>query len=63
MAGLDDMRPRSELDIAQLKFEMRQMYRAIGFWCCLRVLTDMLIGARVLSEVIVEESRRERETN
>lgn len=59
MAGSDNYKPRSELDIAQLKFEMRQMYRAVGFWGCIRILTDMLIGARVLSEVIVEESRKE----
>lgn len=59
MAGSDDFRPRTELDIAQLKFEMRQMYRSIGFWGCSRVLTDMLIGARVLSEVMVEESQKE----
>lgn len=60
MAGFDNYRGPSELDIAGLKFEMRAMYRAIGFWACLRVLTEMLIGARVLSEVMVEESRKER---
>ena len=54
---------RSELDIAQLKFEMRQMYKSVGFWGCMQVLTDMLIGARVLGEVMVEEARKENELN
>lgn len=60
MAGFgDDFRPRTELDVAQLKFEMRAIYRSVGFWNCLQILTDMLIGARVLGEVMVEESRKE----
>jgi len=54
------MSKRSELDIAQLKFEMRQMYIQVGFWKCVEILTDMVIGARVLSEVMVEESQKER---
>lgn len=59
MAGSDDFLPRSELDIAQLKFEMRQMYRCVGFWRCMQILSDMMIGARVLGEVMVEERRKE----
>jgi hypothetical protein len=47
----------SELDIAQLKHEMRQLYRAIGPTFAIRILAEMLIGARVLAEVIVEEKR------
>ena len=60
MPGFSELNPRSELDIAQLKFEMRMMYRSVGFWGCVRILSDMLIGARVLAEVMVEESRKER---
>ena len=59
MAGSDDFMPRTELDMAQLKFEMRVMYRHMGFWKCLQILSDMLIGARVLGEVMVEERRKE----
>lgn len=59
MAGSDDFTPRTELDMAQLKFEMREMYKHVGFWRCLQILSDMLIGARVLSEVMVEERRKE----
>jgi hypothetical protein len=47
----------SELDIAQLKHEMRQLYRAVGFTYALRILAEMVIGAKVLAEVIVEEKR------
>lgn len=50
----------TELDIAQLKFEMRQMYGYIGFDGALQVLYEMLKGAEVLSEVIIEEKARER---
>jgi hypothetical protein len=45
----------SQLDIAQLKFEMRQMYKRVGFECSLQVLYEMLVGARVMTEVIMEE--------
>jgi hypothetical protein len=48
----------SELDKAQLKFEMRQLYSNIGFEASVRVLFDMIIGAEILSEVIVEERKR-----
>lgn len=50
---------RTELDMAQLKVEMRQLYRNIGFDAALVVFSDMLIGARVLGEVMVEEKRKE----
>ena len=53
------MMGRSELDIAALKYEMRQMYYHVGFWGCMQVLSDMLIGARVLGEVMVEEGQKE----
>ncbi len=45
----------SELDLAQLKYEMRQMYGHIGFEGSLQVIYEMLIGARILSEIIMEE--------
>jgi hypothetical protein len=49
------MREPSELDIAQLKHEMRQLYKSVGFPFALKILAEMIIGARVLAEVIVEE--------
>lgn len=48
----------SELDRAQLKFEMRQLYRSLGFETSLQIFAEMLIGAEVLAEVIVEERNK-----
>ncbi len=45
----------SELDLAQLKFEMRKMYGSIGFAGSLQVIYEMMLGARLLAEVIIEE--------
>lgn len=45
----------SELDRAALKFEMRQLYLHMGFEKSLQILTEMMIGAETLAEVIVEE--------
>jgi len=45
----------SELDRAQLKYEMRQLYKNLGFEKSLQIFTEMLIGAEILAEVIVEE--------
>jgi hypothetical protein len=49
----------SELDIAQLKFEMRQMYGHLGFEGSLQVLYEMLLGANTLAEVIMEERSKD----
>lgn len=49
----------SELDRAQLKYEMRQLYNGMGFEAALQVLVELVIGAEILSEVIVEEQKRE----
>jgi hypothetical protein len=43
----------SELDIAQLRHEMRELYKHVGFEGSLQVLYEMMIGARVMSEIIV----------
>lgn len=49
----------SELDLAQLKYEMRQMYAHIGFEGSLQALYEMMYGARVLAEVIMEERAKD----
>ena len=49
------MKEPSELDLAQLKHEMRQMYKNVGFDGSLQIIFEMLVGARILSEVIMEE--------
>lgn len=49
----------SQLDLAQLKFEMRQMYGHIGFDGAMQVVYEMMVGANVLMEVIAEEKAKE----
>ena len=49
----------SELDLAQLKYEMRQMYGHLGYDGSLQVMYEMLIGARILAEIIIEEREKE----
>ena len=49
------MNEPTELDLAQLKFEMRQMYNSIGRLAAHQVVYEMLLGANVLMEVIIEE--------
>jgi hypothetical protein len=48
----------SELDKAQLKYEMRKLYQNLGFEMSVKILFEMIIGAELLSEVIVEERKR-----
>ncbi len=43
------------LDIAQLKQEMRTMYKNVGRVGALQVLYEMLFAANILMEVIAEE--------
>jgi hypothetical protein len=45
----------SDLDLAQLKYEMRTMYGHLGTEGSLQVLYEMLVSANVLAEVIFEE--------
>lgn len=52
------MHEPSELDRAQLKFEMRQLYGSLGFEKALCVLVELIIGAEVLAEVLVEEKAK-----
>lgn len=49
----------SELDIAQLKFEMRTMYKHLGYNGSLQVLYEMIVGANTLAEIIAEERTKE----
>lgn len=51
----------SELDRAQLKFEFRQLYKSLGFTEALQVLVELVMSAEILSEVIVEERKKENE--
>jgi len=53
------MNEPSELDIAQLKHEMRDLYKAVGRTEALQVLFELLVGANAMAEVIVEETAKE----
>jgi hypothetical protein len=53
----------SELDIAALKHDMRELYKNIGYVGAIQVLYEMFVGARVLSEVILEEAAQDRSNN
>lgn len=48
----------SELDLAGLRHEMRQLYIHLGFEGCLQVLYELMISAQVLAEIIIEEKSR-----
>lgn len=50
------MKQPSELDIAQLRHEMRELYRNVGFEGALQLWLEMLWGANILGEVIIEET-------
>ena len=59
---VDNVIEPSELDLAQLRHEMRQLYKHIGYNASLQVFYEMLKGAEVFAEVILEERRKERGT-
>ena len=53
------MNEPSQLDLAQLRFEMRTMYKHIGLEGSMQVLYEMIVGANTLAEVIAEEKQKE----
>jgi hypothetical protein len=48
----------SVLDEAQMRQEFRRLYAEIGFAGCLQVLFEFFKSAQWLSEVMIEESKR-----
>jgi hypothetical protein len=50
----------SELALAEIRHEFRQLYRQIGFGGMIQVLYEMLKAAEVLSEVVMEERAKEK---
>jgi hypothetical protein len=52
------MKEPTELDIAQLRFEMRTMYSHVGLAGALQILYEMVYGAKILAEIIVEEKAK-----
>lgn len=45
----------NELDKAELKVQMRRMYRDIGYRGSLQCLYEILLSAHILVEVMIEE--------
>ena len=56
------MNEPSQLDIAQLRFELRQLYKEVGFEASLQVLYEMMVGAKIFAEIITEERWKENES-
>ncbi len=52
------MNTLSELDIAELRHEMRELYKKTGYDGSLQALYEILKAGEILSEVIVEEMRK-----
>lgn len=50
----------NELDLAQLKFECRQMYKNIGDKGCLQVIYESLIFINIVFDVMEEERKNEK---
>lgn len=50
----------SELDLAELRHNLRELYRQVGYEGALQVWYEMMVGANTFGEVIVEERRKER---
>lgn len=53
------MSPFNELDEAEIRLEMRNIYKELGFTESLVVLLEILKSAEILMEVIAEERREE----
>ena len=50
----------TELDLAQLRHEFRELYKHVGYEGAVQVFYEMLLGTQTFGQVILEE--RERET-
>lgn len=50
----------SELDMAELRHNFRELYKQIGYDSALQVLYEMMIGANTFAIVIMEEWAKER---
>ena len=55
------MRKLDEMQIALMKNQFKLMYADIGFTESLEVLNEILQTATILTEVLINEKRRERE--
>lgn len=49
----------NELEEAEIRLEMRRVYKDIGFIGALQCLYEILLSASILSEIIAEEHEKE----
>lgn len=54
------MTPYSQLEEAEIRVEMRRLYRDVGFMEAIGILGAMLVTASILAEVLVEEKENEK---
>lgn len=52
------MKELSELELAEFRHEMRQVYRDLGYAGSLQVMYEFLKAAEILSEVMIEERQK-----
>lgn len=53
------LKPINELDKAEFKVQMRQMYQKIGYAGMLQCLYEIIQSANLLIEVMIEEGQNE----
>ncbi len=53
---MEDINP---MDEAQLRHEMRDLYREFGAMGATQALYEMLLAANILAEVMIEEQNKE----
>lgn len=49
----------NELDEAEIRLEMRRVYKDVGFIGAFQCLYEILLSASILSEIIAEEHEKE----
>jgi hypothetical protein len=49
----------SELDMAQLRHELRELYKHVGYGGMIQVFYEMLVGTSICGEIILEERAKE----
>jgi hypothetical protein len=57
---VDNVIEPSELDMAELRHNLRQLYQHVGYAGSMQVLYEMMIGANMFAVVIMEEWAKER---
>ncbi len=54
------MKKINELDLADVRYQMRQMYKQAGPVGAFQCLYELIVAANVLLEIITEESKHDK---